>query len=689
MKVFATMLLAAMAFANGNVLEASPIEKVLEMLSDLQSKIIAEGTDAQKAYDDYSEWCEDRSMNVGFEIKTGKAEIAELKATIESETSTAAALETKIEEISGSIKTDEADLAAATKIREKEAADFAAEEKELVEVISMLQRATAILSREMAKSGASMLQLKNAGSIADALKVMVQASMLSSADASQLTAFVQSDQDSSNGDSDADVGAPAAAVYEGHSDGIIGTLESLTEKAEAQLEKARKTETTSLHNYEMLKQSLTDEIEFAEKDMASAKKGLAESQEKKAVAEGDLDVTSKDLAEDIATKSTLHQDCMTAADEFEMATKSRGEELKALATAKKAISENTGGAAEQTYSFKQVSFFQVDRTRVANGADLAKFEAVRFIRDLARKTNSPALTQLASRMSSAMRLGVAAGEDPFAKVKGLIADMIATLESDAEADASHKAYCDKETSEATAKKDDLKAESDKLSTKIAQAKASSAKLKEEVATLQSELAEMAKAKAEADALRSKEKAAFEKNSAEMKQGIEGVKMALKVLKEYYAKDKSHEAAEGAGSGIIGLLEVCESDFTKGLTEMVAQEETAASEYTAYVKEDEIATTKKQQDVKYKTKESASLDATVSELSTDLSSVTDELSAVLSGLEKLAKMCVAKAEPYAERKARRESEISGLKEALSILESETALLQKTTKHTLRGKARKVA
>merc|ERR1719221_346006 len=130
-----------------------------------------------------------------------------------------------------------------------------------------------------------MMQLKNAGSLADALKVMVQASMLSSADASKLTALVQSEQDSSNSDSELDVGAPAAAVYEGHSDGIIGTLESLTEKAEAQLEKARKTETTSLHNFEMLKQSLTDEIKFAGKDMTAAKKGLAESSEKKATAE--------------------------------------------------------------------------------------------------------------------------------------------------------------------------------------------------------------------------------------------------------------------------------------------------------------------------------------------------------------------------------------------------------------------
>merc|ERR1719310_625097 len=320
---------------------------------------------------------------------------------------------------------------------------------------------------------------------------------------------------------------------------------------------------------------------------------------------------------------------------------------------------------------------------LVSGADLSKFEAVRFIRDLAKKTNSPELMQLASRMSSAMRLGTSAGEDPFAKVKGLISDMIATLESAQDADNSHKAYCDKEIAEATEKKEDLTALSDKLSTKIAQNKAASAKLKEQVANLNAELASMAKAKAEADALRAEESATYKKDSAEMELGIEGVKKALMVLREYYSSDKAHAAAEGAGAGIIGLLEVVESDFTKGLTEMTAQENSAQADYDAYTKENEISTAKKTKSVQYKTQEAASLDKSIAELSTDLDGVTDELNAVLDSLKKLHGMCDEKVEPYAERKARRESEIAGLKQALAILNGEAVLLQKAAKHTLRG------
>merc|ERR1719253_2557196 len=99
-------------------------------------------------------------------------------------------------------------------------------------------------------------------------------------------------------------------------------------------------------------------------------------------------------------------------------------------------------------------------------------------------------------MSSAMRFASASGTDPFAKVKSLIADMITTLEADAQGDASHKAYCDKETSEATAKKDEKKALIEKLSTKIDSQSAKSAQLKESVATLQNQLAQLASSQAE-------------------------------------------------------------------------------------------------------------------------------------------------------------------------------------------------
>merc|ERR1712038_1381463 len=322
-----------------------------------------------------------------------------------------------------------------------------------------------ILEREMAKSGAAMIQLKNSGGVIQALNVLVHASALNSQDGAKLTALIQN---SRQADEDGDAGAPEAATYEGHSSGIIETLENLLEEAEGQLSEARKKETTSKNNYEMLKQSLEDDIANANKDLDAAKKSLAASGETKATAQGDLTVTSKALAADIATLEDLHKDCLTKAQDFEAETKSRTEELKALAEAKKILKETTGGAEAQTYGLNQESFLQM-----TSRAGLAQFEALKLVRKLARDENSPALAQLASRLDMTVRTNTA---DPFAKVKGLISDMIESLEEAADADATEKAYCDKELAETRAKKEDKTAEIEKLTTKIDQMSTRSAKL---------------------------------------------------------------------------------------------------------------------------------------------------------------------------------------------------------------------
>merc|ERR1719238_1206770 len=101
-------------------------------------------------------------------------------------------------------------------------------------------------------------------------------------------------------------------------------------------------------------------------------------------------------------------------------------------------------------------------------------------------------------MASVIHVSDSTGEDPFAKIKGLISDMISKLEEEAAADADHKAYCDKELKENEEKEADKIAEIEKMTTKIDQWTARSAQLKEEVAALQSELAEMAKSQQDMD-----------------------------------------------------------------------------------------------------------------------------------------------------------------------------------------------
>merc|ERR1719343_1946418 len=293
--------------------------------------------------------------------------------------------------------------------------------------------------------------------------------MITPGDATKLTALVQDNQKVR--DDDESPGAPAGAVYESQSGGIVDTLQDLTEKAESQLADLRQKEVANRHSFEMLKQSLQDELKFGSEDLAEARKGIAESSERKATAEGDLDATSKELAEDVGAKAAVHQECEARAEAFDAETKSRAEELKALADAKNIIVASTGGAA--------ASFLQLARSELRSGKDMPKYAAVHFVRDLANKQHSNALVQLVAQMTAVMQ-----SSDSFGKVKDLISNMIARLEKEAGADATKKAYCDKELAESNEKKTDKTDEIEKITTRIDRAAAASAQLKEEVATLE-------------------------------------------------------------------------------------------------------------------------------------------------------------------------------------------------------------
>merc|ERR1719387_1429332 len=347
------------------------------------------------------------------------------------------------------------------------------------------------------------------------------------------------------------------------------------------MEDEEKKEEKAQYEYEMLKDNLRQDIHLAEHELESQKTRKAEDTETKATAEGDLAVTSKDLENDVKALEELHTECMTHANDFEVATKDRGEELKALATAKKIIVEATAGAQSISYGLDQLSFAQLQTsTRLSSRSDLVSFEVVRHVQDLAKKQHSSVLAQLASRLKSAVKLGTSES-DVFAKIKGLVNDMIAKLEKEAEEDATEAAYCAKETSETTEKKESNEAEIEKLTTKINQAKSRSAKLKQEVATLQEELANLASSQAEMDKMRSEEKATFLKNEGDLEQGISGVKQALKVLNDYYSGK-----GKGSSAAILSLLEVAESDMSKDLSELTSIEKTAESNYDAQTKENE-------------------------------------------------------------------------------------------------------
>jgi len=689
------IILCLLAGWSCSAADTNPLAKVLDLMDELKAKIIKEGEVEAKAYDEYLQWCQSAVQDTGFAIETATKEKGELEAKITELTAEISEAGSKTEDLAAAIATNEGDLKAATAIREKELADFLKSDKELMEVISALERAISILEKEMAKNPASFAQVYNTNvkNILHSLSLVADAAAFSVDDRQRLLNLAQTDQ------GDEEFGAPAAAAYKSQSGGIIDVLEDMKEKAESQLAELRKAEETAKHNYEMLKQSLEAQIAADSKDMKEEKAGKAEAEEAKAEAEGDLEMTSKELANAVESLATSRSTCMKVGADHEMTVNARAEELKVIAEAKKILVETTSGVVDQTYSLVQVATASKLQTRV----DLAHAEVVVLVKRLAHQHHSAALAQLASRVAAVLQYGASNGEDPFTKVKGLIEDMITQLEEEAAAEAQEKAYCDEQLAKTKAKKEELDDDIEKLTVKTDQATSKSAKLKEEVQDLESELAALTKLQAEMDKIRQETHAEYVTAKDELELALKGVRKALGVLREYYggaallqdgspmaalmqqpAPPPAHKKSTGAGQGIISILEVCESDFAENLAKENTEEADAQAEYDKTTQENKVGKTLKEQDVKYKTQEIKALSKALTELSADLESAETEHAAVMEYYEKIKERCIAKPETYEERKARREAEIAGLKEALSILENETAFMQRKSRRHMRGR-----
>merc|ERR1719413_19167 len=419
---------------------------------------------------------------------------------------------------------------------------------------------------------------------------------------------------------------------------------------------------------------------------------MAAAAEVKEASQSDLEMTTKDLANSKEQLATCQTTCVKVAADHDATVAARTQELKVIAEARKVLADTTSGAEGQTYSF-----VQLEASGLQTRADLAGREVIELVRSLAKKEHSSALNQLASRISAVARYSGSNREDVFAKVKGLIQAMIAKLEQEAGSEATEKAYCDEQIAKTVAKKGELEEDVAKMTSRIDQAVAKSVRLKGEVKELQDELAALARTQAQMDQIRSDTHADYAVAKADLESGLTGVRKALSILRDYYGSAASmvqeevrqpaapvlHSKSEGAGGSIIDILEVVESDFATNLAKEEAEEADAQSDYEKVSQENAVTKTLKDQDVKYKTQEAASQDATVAEYSSDRETANAELSAVLEYYSKIKERCIAKPETYTERQRRRQAEISGLKEALSILEDETAFVQRKHHGFFRG------
>jgi len=439
-----------------------------------------------------------------------------------------------------------------------------------------------------------------------------------------------------------------------------------------------KEEMNARHAFEMLVQDLKAQIDAAEQDVSEKSATKAKKLQAKADAEGELQDTTTTMEADKKYLAELTATCEQKASDFESRQQLRAEELEAIEKAIEILSSDavSGNAEKHLPTLLQTKRAALSQLR-ADERSPRQERVAQYLRDQAKNLNSRVLSALAVRVA----------DDPFKKVKKMIKDLIVRLMEEANEEAEHKGWCDTElsTNEQTRKEKTMAVET--LHAEIDELEASIAKLTEEIAELTKAVAELDAAMAKATEIRAAEKAKNTETIKDAQDAQTAVAQALVVLKEFYAKaaeatalmqqrqeppaifDSPYKGMAAENGGVVGMLEVIESDFARLESETKAAEATAQKEYDEFMTDSEVDKAAKTKDIEHKTAKKQDQEQSLVSKNEDLEGTQKELDAALAYFDKLKPSCVDAGVSYEDRVARRKEEIESLQEALKILNGE--------------------
>merc|ERR1719473_1922704 len=415
-------------------------------------------------------------------------------------------------------------------------------------------------------------------------------------------------------------------------------------------------------------QDLTSQISKAEEERDGKISLKAKTEGAKASDKGELSDTKASLAEDEKFLADLTAECEAKSMEFENNQKVRQEELDAITKATEIMKSDAVSFVQSSGAI--TSLVQLRSTAASMSA--AQQAVAVFLEDKAERINSRILQLLAAKAAS----------DPFKKIIKMIKDMITKLVEEANEEAEHKGFCDQELGANKATRDSKTEEAELLKARSEELSADIAKLAQQIKELSEAVVAIDGAVTKATSDRTEEKERNTKTIEDASAGKTAVGQALKVLKDFY--DKAATAtmltqiqASGkapytgmGGGGVLGMLEVCQSDFARLESETTSAEATATREYDEFMADSASDKATKEKDGKDKKSTMSSKEYELSGTKKDLEGVQDELDAAMAYYEKLKPSCVDAGETYEERVARRKQEIESLKEALKILNGQS-------------------
>merc|ERR1719515_247746 len=600
--------------------------------------------DEQVQFAEYKQFCDDTTTEKTRSIAEGNEK-----------------MEKEIAKHDGDIAAWQGDVKATTAVRSIENTDYLATHKDYDESIRAL------------KEGIKTFQGAGHNVAQSASLLQISASLLIPEQTKQAINSFLSRGAEDLGMMQMQVEQPAANAYNSATGGLIEMLEKLVEKFSDEQTELEKQETEARQAFELLIQDLKSYIETATKSRMEKTEAKAKALENSAASKGDLDDTTATRDDDTKYLADVTATCEQKSAAFEERQALRAGEIEAIEKAIEILSgAAVSGAADKHLPalYQRTEALAQLRSATQNPNQL---EVAAFLTDQAKRLNSRILRALSMRVT----------DDPFKKVAKMIKDLIVKLMEEANGEAEQKGYCDTElaTNEQTRKEKTEAVEG--LHADIDELEATIQSLTDDIADLNNEVKEIDAAVFKATEIRNAEK---EKNAvaiADAKAAQTAVASALATLKDFYAKageatsllqqpeifDEAHTGMQSEAGGVIGMIEVIQSDFARLEAETTAAEADSNDEYKKFMDDSKMDKEAKNNEIDNKSAMKQNDEQSLEEKKTDLSGTQKELSAALEYYEKLKPSCIDSGVSYDDRVARRKEEIESLQQALQILNGE--------------------
>jgi len=672
----------------------SPMAKVVELLNNLQTQVQEEGSEEAATYDTFACFCKDTTEAKVTSIKTyedniqaDSADEAQLSASVDQ-------LKAEVAKLNTDIDTMEMELQKATELREQEHADYVVAYADATKAVDSLERAITAVE-------GSKLDLKQVQSIIRPVLLMADAMSIllaNSADAPK-KAVASLLEEGPDGQPD----------YEFHAGDILGTLSELKTSFGQKKSDLMSEEEASASAFETASEAKRDEITSGKETLATKEGLLSDDSASLAEVQGEISEATALLHDDRQYLKDMTEQCERKANEWDQRSGMRKQELAAISQAleilgtasAKAEETGAGGRAEPVGALQMeivddlddsnwASFVQKN-VRKASESSSALEESLKprnriiaLLKASANDLKSPDLTFLAMKIA----------EDPFAKVKVLIQQLIQRLLAESKNEATHKGWCDTELGKASHSRDSRHQDVVTLTADIEELEARKAKLLVEKDELNAQILELTSSLTNATNDRADEKADHDATMKSAQEGLTALKSAITVLKDFYkmgakafaqgAKaspvdedspgagfDGSYQGNQAAGSGIIGMLETIQSDFERTLSQTDTAETQSYRDFVAFSKETKSSKAAKETGLKNCEADLVQTSADLSTRLLDLQQNQELLDTALKALEALRPACIDTGMSFEERTQRREAEISALKGALCTLDDADA------------------